>query len=117
MRVRITPHYRAGRKLTPHQLLEVESTIGTLVLHHTKGRAVMQLWKLVGDVGGPTAELWLPMLVAMYGDTFRLTGIEKALGGAWMHQAWYCEVGGAWRHDEFQARQRDLTRSETCNEP
>jgi hypothetical protein len=95
----------------------VESTIGALALHHTKGRTVMQLGKIVGAVGGPTAELWPPVLVEMHGNTFRLSGIEKASGGAWVHKAWHCEVGGAWRHDEFRATQRDLTKPATCNLP
>ncbi|RYE73339.1 MAG: hypothetical protein EOO81_00795 [Oxalobacteraceae bacterium] len=120
MRVRITPQYRAGRKLTPHQLLDVRPIVGTLELKSEKGRTVMQLWEAVGSVGGPTAELWLPVLAAMYSDTFRLTGIEKAAGGALVHQAWQCEAGGAWRHDEHRAVQRDLLKPANktiCNEP
>ena len=68
----------------------------------------MRLWDAVGDVGGATAELWMPVLTAMFSDTFRLTGIEKSPGGAWVHQAWWCEVGGAWRHDERRAAHHDL---------
>jgi hypothetical protein len=75
MRVSITPQYRAGRKLTPHQLLDVRPIVGTLELKSEKGRTVMQLWEATGSVGGPTVELWLPVLAAMYSDTFRLTGI------------------------------------------
>jgi hypothetical protein len=109
MRARITPQYRSGRKLTPHQLLEAQRIVGTLELRSEKGRTVMRLWEIPGDVRGPSAELWLPVLAAMFEDTFRLTGIERAApGGAWVHQAWYCEVGGAWRHDEYRATQRDL---------
>lgn len=80
----------------------------------------MQLWEIPGNVRGPGAELWLPVLAAMFEDTFRLSGIERTPGGAWVHQAWYCEVGGAWRHDEYRATQRDLMKivnRVSCDEP
>ena len=103
MRVRITPQYHAGRKPKPRERANLKSVIGTLELGSDKGRAVMRLWNAVAESTGPVAELWAPTLTAMFGDTFRLTGIERAPNGAWVHQAWHCEVGGAWKHEERRA--------------
>lgn len=82
MRVRIIPQYRARRKLTPREVADAQLMVGMLGFRIEKGRTVMRLWQVVGDVRGPTAEVWMPLLAAMFSDTFRLTGIEKASGGA-----------------------------------
>jgi hypothetical protein len=98
MQARITPQYRHGKKLTPRERADPVSMIGFLHLKNEQSRQVMQLLHAANGVDNVLGELWMPVLSAMFSDTFRLTGIEKSPSGAWVHQAWYCEVGGAWRH-------------------
>jgi hypothetical protein len=105
MRARFTPQYRAGRKPKTREAAELQPIVGTLEIGSDRGKAVLRRWRAAGE-SGPLAELWTPTLVAVYGETFRITGIERAPNGTWVHQAWYCEVGGAWRHEERRATER-----------
>jgi hypothetical protein len=100
MQARITPQYRHVKKLTPRERGDPVSMVGFLHLKSEQSRQVMQLLSAANNVDDVLGELWMPVLSAMFSDTFRLTGIEKSPSGAWVHQAWYCEVGGAWRHRE-----------------
>lgn len=85
--------------------MDVPKIVGTLELQSEKGRSVMRLWAHVADPNGPAGELWMPVLAAMFSETFRLTGIEKASSGVWVHQAWYCEVARSVMSDEYRAMQ------------
>jgi hypothetical protein len=100
MQARIAPQYRHGKKLTPRERGDQVSMVGFLHLKSEQNRQVMLLLSAANNVDNVLGELWMPVLSAMFSDTFRLTGIEKSPSGAWVHQAWYCEVGGAWRHRE-----------------
>lgn len=92
MRARIQRQYRNGKKLTPVQLVNEPRVVGILELSDDRGRQVMRLKLSCGSEKEMQGELFMPVLMAMYGDTFRLVGIEKATSGAWVHQAWFCEV-------------------------
>jgi hypothetical protein len=99
----ITPQYRDGRKLSPRELADLPQILGILHLASEQGRDVMRLLQPAGDIKNIQAELWLPVLTAMFSDTSRLSGIEKARSGAWVHQSWYCVVGGALQREAHRA--------------
>jgi len=97
MRVRVTPQYRDGRKLTGAQKTEAPKLYGIIRIESERGRDVARLLHPGGDLKNQRGALFNPLLVAMYNDTFSLSGIEKSASGAWVHQTWYCETGGVAR--------------------
>ena len=93
MRVRVTPQYFEGRKLTDRQKAEAPKLYGMLTLTVEGLRGVMRLGNPSGGDKPPPRELWNPVLASMYNDTFSVSGVEKARSGAWVLQRWYCETG------------------------
>ena len=100
MHARITPQYRNGQKLTAMQLMDAPKYIGMLAMSVENGQRVVRMDQPGGGGKNFQGELFNVVLTAMFSGTFRLTGIERSSTGAWVHQAWHCEVGGAWKHDE-----------------
>ena len=111
MHVRITPQYRNGHKLTGLQMIEVPKPIGMLTMTSESGQRVVRMDQKGGGGKHYQAELFGATLTAIFGETFRLIGIERSSTGAWVHQAWHCEVRGAWRNDEVELSRPKQTAS------
>lgn len=93
MRVRVTPHYSGGRKLTGQQRVSAPHLFGSVELENRKGRKVALLQNLRGGVPEVLGALFNPLLVAMHGNSFMISGVEKSAAGLWVHQTWECETG------------------------
>lgn len=93
MRVRVTPQYFQGRKLTERQKADAPKLYGMLLLTTEGGREVLKLGPPGGGDKPKPLELWKPVLASMYHDTFSFSGVEKTSAGVWVLQRWFCETG------------------------
>jgi len=93
MRVRVTPQYFQGEKLSDRQKADAPKLYGILKLTTDAGRGVVHLENPSGGDKPRPRLLWNPVLASMYNDTFSISGVEKTPKGMWVLQRWYCETG------------------------
>ena len=93
MRVRVTPQYFQGQKLSDREKADGPKMYGMLKLTSEGGRQAVELGNPSGGDKPPPRMLWNPVLASMYNDTFSIVGVEKTPAGVWVHQRWYCETG------------------------
>jgi hypothetical protein len=104
MRVRVTPQYFQGQKLSDRQKADGPKLYGMLTLTSEGGREVMKLGPPGGGDKPCPRLLWNPMLASMFNDTFSISGVERSGSGAWVLQRWYCETGSVARDpDQWRA--------------
>jgi hypothetical protein len=83
MRVRVTPQYLDGQKLSDRQKANAPKLIGMLTFTHERGRSVMKLGSPTGGDKPPPRLLWNPVHQRRREDERRRVGASEVVLRGW----------------------------------